>query len=101
MNCAVCTVVMQIFENYIKYKAANEADTLAKMCTILPAKFQATCNKFITLYGAAFIRYNLDIFNADYVCREIKMCTDRSCHINPLFAASDPLDTEIIHNTMN
>jgi hypothetical protein len=53
------------------------------------------------MYGGVLIKYNLEIFNADFVCREIKMCTNRNCHLDPLFSATDILDTDVIPNTMN
>lgn len=55
----------------------------------------------IKLWGPSIIYYNLKSYNADVICRKLKMCNNPQCNLNPPFAAQlDDEDPEL-NNIMN
>jgi saposin len=75
-TCVICEYAVSYIETRLQQNQTEEAiiDTLEKVCTVAPAKFQQECQGIIENYGPLIIQLLLQFADPNAVCGIIKLC---------------------------
>lgn len=89
-DCAGCTVVVALLEQYAQVHNQSIDNVVGGVCDILPAYFKPTCIELVDVYGAAIIKLINERETADAVCLHIGLCANATCHLFPLPKSQRP-----------
>lgn len=77
MNCAICTVLVTLMENYINFKKSDINSFVGKeFCSLFPTNLRKTCSAFIEIAGGNIIYAFTNKINSDTICEKSGFCAD-------------------------
>ncbi|XP_055891479.1 acyloxyacyl hydrolase-like isoform X1 [Biomphalaria glabrata] len=83
-NCATCSVIVALVEQYSEFHNTSIVTTLEKLCSFLPTEIKPLCNLAVKTLGPALIQLIVDGADPDVACHALKFChTDPgqpTCH---------------------
>eukprot|EP00043_Microstomoeca_roanoka_P000402 m.27633 g.27633 ORF g.27633 m.27633 type:complete len:573 (-) comp10289_c1_seq1:105-1823(-) len=81
-DCAVCTIVVALIEQYAELHNATASAAMSEICNLLPKTWQPNCKSLIDEVGPYIIEFIDNRETPDVVCKGIKVCTG-DCQLFP------------------
>eukprot|EP01114_Cavostelium_apophysatum_P007754 TRINITY_DN19938_c0_g1_i2.p1 TRINITY_DN19938_c0_g1~~TRINITY_DN19938_c0_g1_i2.p1 ORF type:complete len:562 (-),score=85.30 TRINITY_DN19938_c0_g1_i2:69-1754(-) len=82
-NCAVCTILVTIVDNYAIVQNQTIDKAVEKVCDLFPEEVVDICDYLVSTYGEDVVKLLEQDYTPDDVCLEMNICTDSTCRLNP------------------
>eukprot|EP01111_Echinosteliopsis_oligospora_P012278 TRINITY_DN4189_c0_g1_i1.p1 TRINITY_DN4189_c0_g1~~TRINITY_DN4189_c0_g1_i1.p1 ORF type:complete len:562 (-),score=115.93 TRINITY_DN4189_c0_g1_i1:86-1771(-) len=82
-DCAACTVIVAILEQYAQVHNKSADEVVSKACDFLPQKLEVPCQAAVLLYGPSVIKFLENDETPDDVCLGLGFCKNQTCNIFP------------------
>ena len=76
-QCALCSVLTRVMENYVKYHRKDVAKFIEdEFCTFFDGLVKPTCEAFVHYAGPHIIKGLINKENTDVICHSLGMCKE-------------------------